>query len=54
MRRGYAGDGLNARLGRSLKGKRLAKNWKALRRTVFSLLLILAVTLAALLLFVWV
>jgi len=47
-----ASDGLNDRLGKALKGKRLARGWKDLRHVLMGMTLILVISLAVLLLLV--
>jgi hypothetical protein len=51
-RKSDAGGALNARLGKTLKGKRLARAWRDLRHMLMGLLLILAIALVVFLIFV--
>ncbi len=51
MRKSDAGGALNARLGKTLKVKRVAKAWKDLRHILMGLLLILAIALVVFLVF---
>lgn len=52
VRKSDAGGALNARLGKTLKAKRLARTWKDLRHILMGLLLILAIALVIFLIFV--
>lgn len=52
IRRSDPSDGLNDRLGKNLKGKRLARIWKDLRHVLMGVLLIFGITLAVFLLLV--
>ena len=52
MRKSDAGDGLNARLGKTFKDKRMARAWKALRHVLMGLTLIVAIELVVFLIFV--
>lgn len=51
MRKSDASGALNARLGKTLKGKRVARAWKYLRHILMGLILILAIALVVFLVF---
>ena len=51
VRKNDADDALNARLGKALKDKRVARVWKDLRHILMGLLLILAIALVVSLIF---
>jgi hypothetical protein len=51
-RKEASSDGLNHRLGKNLKVKRVARAWKDLRRILAGLLLIMAIGFAIFVLFV--
>jgi hypothetical protein len=51
VRKSDAGGALNARLGKTLKDKRVAKAWKDLRHVLMGLILILAIALVVFLVF---
>jgi hypothetical protein len=50
-RKSDTGSALNARLGKNLKDKRMARVWKDLRHILMSLLLILAISVVVFLIF---
>ncbi len=51
VRKSDAGGALNARLGKTLKGKRVAQAWKGFRHVLIGLVLILAIALVVFLVF---
>lgn len=51
MRKRDKGGALNARLGKTLKGKRLVRAWKDFRHILTGLILILAIALVVFLIF---
>jgi len=51
VRKSDAGGALNARLGKTLKDKRVAKAWKDLRHVLMGLILILSIALVVFLVF---
>ena len=51
IRKSDTGGALNARLGKTLKNKRLARTWKDLRYILTGLLLALAIALVVFLIF---